>query len=43
MSTPYYVTLTGSRNNAGDFLIRHRAHNLLRDLRPDRDIVDMDS
>jgi hypothetical protein len=40
MSKPYYVTLTGSRNNAGDFLIRHRAHNLLAALRPDRKIVD---
>ena len=39
MSQPYYVTLTGSRNNAGDFLIRHRAHHLLAKLRPDRDIV----
>lgn len=43
MSQPYYVTLTGSRNNAGDFLIRHRAHNLLRTLRPDRDLVDMNA
>ncbi|WP_020568345.1 polysaccharide pyruvyl transferase family protein [Neolewinella persica] len=43
MSKPYYVTLTGSRNNAGDFLIRHRAHALLRHLRPDRNIVDMNS
>jgi Polysaccharide pyruvyl transferase len=42
MSTPYYVTLTGSRTNAGDFLIRHRAHALLRWLRPDREIVDID-
>lgn len=40
MSQPYYVTLTGSRNNAGDFLIRHRAHHLLGALRPDRRIVD---
>jgi len=37
---PYYVTLTGSKNNAGDFLIRYRAHNLLKALRPDREIVD---
>lgn len=43
MSKPYYVTLTGSRNNAGDFLIRHRGHALLRHLRPDRNIVDMNS
>lgn len=43
MSQAYYVTLTGSRNNAGDFLIRHRAYHLLRTLRPDRDLVDMNS
>lgn len=43
MSKPYYVTLTGSRNNAGDFLIRHRGHHLLRTLRPDRDVRDMNS
>ena len=40
MNPPYYVTLTGSRNNAGDFLIRHRGHELLRRLRPDRTVVD---
>jgi len=40
MSHPYYITLTGSRNNAGDFLIRHRAHNLLGALRPDRTLKD---
>lgn len=40
MSQPYYVTLTGSRNNAGDFLIRHRAHHLLSTLRPDRSVID---
>ncbi len=40
MSKPYYVTLTGCRNNAGDFLIRHRGHALLRNLRADRTIVD---
>ena len=43
MSKPYYVTLTGNRNNAGDFLIRHRGHELLRRLRPDRDLVDLDA
>ncbi len=41
--SPYYVTLTGNRNNAGDFLIRYRGHNLLRRLRPDREIVDLNS
>ena len=37
-----YVTLTGSKNNAGDFLIKHRAHALLRWQRPDRELVDLD-
>lgn len=37
-----YVLLTGSRNNAGDFLIKHRAMALLAALRPDREIVDYD-
>lgn len=40
--TATFVTLTGSKRNAGDHLIRHRAHALLRWLRPDRDIVDVD-
>ena len=35
-----YVLLTGSRNNAGDFLIKHRAMALLRALRPDRELID---
>lgn len=43
MNKPYYVTLTGCKNNAGDFLIRHRAHALLRHLRPDRDVVDLNA
>ena len=43
MQQPYYVTLTGSRNNAGDFLIRHRGHGLLRHVRPDREIVNMNA
>lgn len=38
----YYVALTGSKNNAGDFLIKHRAQALLSASRPDRDLVDMD-
>jgi len=37
---PYYVILTGSKDNAGDFLIRLRALALFKALRPDRDIVD---
>ncbi len=39
MTDPYYVMLTGAKNNAGDFLIAERAKNLLRALRPDRAIV----
>lgn len=38
--TGHYILLTGSRNNAGDFLIKHRAMALLRALRPDRELVD---
>lgn len=40
---PYYVLLTGSKNNAGDFLIKLRAKALLDWLRPDRDYVDLDA
>lgn len=43
MSRPYYVLLTGSRNNAGDFLIKRRAMDLLRSVRPDREFVDLDA
>jgi hypothetical protein len=39
---PYYVALTGSKNNAGDYLIKHRASQLFAALRPDRDVVHMD-
>lgn len=42
MSTSY-VMLTGSKNNAGDFLIKHRAKKLFSVLRPDRKIIDMDA
>jgi len=38
----YYVILTGSKNNAGDFLIKHRAKALFASLRPDREVVDLD-
>ena len=38
-----YVTLTGARNNAGDFLIRHSAHALFARVRPDRPIHDLNS
>lgn len=37
--TDYYVILTGSKNNAGDFLIQRRACSLLADLRPDREVI----
>jgi hypothetical protein len=37
-----YVILTGGKNNAGDFLIKHRAGKLFAALRPDREIVDLD-
>src|SRR6056297_628788 len=35
-----YVVLTGSKNNAGDYLIKLRGKQLLRRLRPEKDIVD---
>lgn len=35
-----YVILTGSKNNAGDFLIKFRAKLLFKELRPDREIID---
>lgn len=38
-----YVILTGSKNNAGDYLIKYRAKQLLAGLRPDREIIDMDA
>jgi len=39
----YYVILTGSKNNAGDFLIKHRAKQLFQAVRPDREIVDFNA
>lgn len=39
----YYVILTGSKNNAGDFLIKYRAKLLFSSLRPDRDIIDLNA
>ena len=36
-----YVILTGSKNNAGDYLIKYRAKQLFSDLRPDREIIDI--
>lgn len=38
-----YVILTGSKNNAGDYLIKYRAKLLFDALRPDRRIVDYDA
>lgn len=42
MTKDYYVTLTGSKNNSGDFLIKRRARELFSATRSDRDIVDID-
>jgi hypothetical protein len=38
-----YVILTGSKNNAGDFLIKHRAKKLFDGIRPDRKIIDFNA
>jgi hypothetical protein len=38
-----YVILTSSKNNTGDFLIKFRAKQLFKALRPDRYIVDYDA
>ena len=40
---PYYVLLTGSKNNAGDFLIKYRAKQLFQAIRPDRELIDVDA
>lgn len=40
---PYYIFLTGSKNNAGDFLIKYRAKQLFEWLRPDRGVIDIDA
>lgn len=40
---PYYILLTGSKNNAGDFLIKHRAKALFAHERPDRDVIDFNA
>lgn len=40
---PYYALLTGSKNNAGDFLIKYRGKALLSALRPDRELVDLNA
>lgn len=38
-----FVILTGSKNNAGDFLIKHRAKELFKSIRPDRKIIDFNA
>lgn len=39
---PDYILLTGGKNNAGDYLIKHRAMALLEKYRPDRTYLDVD-
>ena len=36
-----YVILTGSKNNAGDYLIKYRAKQLFAEFRSDRQIIDI--
>ena len=43
MSKNYYTVITGAKDNAGDFLIKTRATQLLTKLRPDRELVHFDS
>ncbi len=38
-----YVVLTGSKNNAGDFLIKYRAKELFKEFRKDREIIDLNA
>lgn len=38
-----YVMLTGGKNNAGDFLIKHRAKKLFENIRSDRNVIDMNA
>lgn len=40
---PYYVTFTGTKNNAGDFLIRYKGHEVIEKLRPDRMIINFNA
>ena len=42
MNKPYFVLLTGGKNNAGDYLIKERAKALLNKYRPDRELIDID-
>ena len=43
MENDRYVLLTGSKNNAGDYLIKYRAKALLNKHRPDRSLLDYDA
>lgn len=43
MDRNHYVVLTGSKSNAGDFLIKHRGKRLLAALRPDRKLLDFNA
>ena len=43
MNRDHYVVLTGSKSNAGDFLIKYRGRRLLEVLRPDRKLVDFNA
>lgn len=43
MTQDRYVLLTAEKNNSGDFLIGHRARNLLKRFRSDRDLVNFDA
>ncbi len=43
MTNNQYVLLAGSKINAGDFLINHRAKELLTYLRPDRNLIELDA
>ena len=38
-----FVILTGSKNNAGDFLIKYRAKKLFESIRPCREIIDFNA
>jgi Polysaccharide pyruvyl transferase. len=42
MAKSDYILLTGSKNNAGDYLIKYRAKLLLDQYRPDRSYTDLD-
>ncbi len=43
LNKPYYVILTGSKNNAGDYLIKYKAKKLFSAIRPDREVVDINA